>query len=73
MVMPFDDDVVAYAWSRSGERCENCNRPLSWSARGQENSMGWEAHHVDENGPATLGNCRILCQDCHKKTRSYGS
>jgi 5-methylcytosine-specific restriction endonuclease McrA len=35
----------------------------------------WHAHHKvsqDANGVDTLGNCEILCVNCHKNTESYG-
>jgi hypothetical protein len=80
---PFPDSVVKQAWDRSGGKCEckrtghghygRCNKPLVWSKRGKEESGGWEAHHIDSNGPPTLSNCEILCIECHKKTGSYGS
>ncbi len=80
--MAFPDSVVTDAWKRSGGRCE-CRRTthghsiphgagLTWSARGSEGPGGWEAYHVNSNGPDTLSNCEILCQPCHKVTGSYG-
>jgi len=80
--MAFPESVVKQAWDRSGGRCEcrrtthghsgRCSRTLLWPSRGKETSYGWEAHHINANGPDTLSNCEILCQDCHKKTRTYG-
>ncbi len=80
--MTFPDSVVQQAWDRAGGRCEcrrtghghtgRCNRELRWNSRGKETAYGWEAHHVTAGGPDTLSNCEILCQDCHKKTRTYG-
>lgn len=80
--MAFSESVVQQAWNRAGGKCEckrtthghtgRCNRALSWSSRGKESGMGWEAHHINANGPDTLSNCEILCQDCHKKTGTYG-
>jgi 5-methylcytosine-specific restriction endonuclease McrA len=35
--------------------------------------MGWEAHHItaeDAGGKDILSNCEILCQQCHKMTRT---
>lgn len=74
--------VVKQAWDRSQWKCEcrrkthghsgRCNRPLLWASRGKESSYGWETHHITASGPDTLSNCEILCQDCHKKTRTYG-
>lgn len=82
MAKPFPDTVVALAWLRSGGRCEcgrtshahrgSCKTQLNKGSRGKESSMGWEAHHINSNGDGVLSNCEILCQDCHKNTRSYG-
>jgi len=80
--MAFTDSVVDQAWQRSGGKCEctrtghghtgRCNRGLLKSSRGAESSQGWEAHHITAGGMDTLSNCQILCQDCHKKTGTYG-
>lgn len=83
--MPFPENVVKEAWTRSGGKCEckrtnhghsgRCNRTLLYGSRGSETSYGWEAHHIvaeDSGGLNTLSNCEILCMDCHKKTRTYG-
>ena len=80
--MGFPEDVVKNAWQRAGEKCEcrrsicnhggRCNKILLWDSRGKESEYGWEAHHINSDGPDTLSNCEILCQDCHKNTRSYG-
>lgn len=83
MAVPFPQSVVDAAWVRSGGRCEckrkSHNHPyhryatiLNAYSRGKETQMGWEAHHIDSNGSATVDNCEILCQECHKNTRSYG-
>lgn len=82
MAEPFPDDVVSQAFLRSGGRCEcmrvthghvgRCPQILHWGLRGWEVPGGWEAHHRDSNGPGTLSNCEILCQDCHKQTRTFG-
>jgi hypothetical protein len=80
--MAFSDRVVLEAWKRANGRCEcertthahlgRCFRQLSWNSRGKDTNDGWEAHHVTAGGPDTLSNCEILCQDCHKKTGTYG-
>lgn len=83
--MAFPDTVVQQAWNRAGGRCEctrerhghwgRCNRELVWAYRGRESQGGWEAHHIESEqagGSDTLSNCEILCQPCHKATRSYG-
>lgn len=70
----FTDSVVDSAWKRSGGNCENenCGKTLLEGSRGAESDYGWEAHHINESSPDTLSNCKILCQDCHKNTPSYG-
>lgn len=80
--MVFPEDVVKRAWIRADGRCEckrtvcghsgRCSKLLKWESRGAESEYGWEAHHVNSNGPDTFDNCEILCQPCHKNTRSYG-
>lgn len=83
--MAFPDSVVTEAWKRSGGQCEcnltshghswRCPTKLNWGSRGLEVSHGWEAHHVTAEaagGKDILSNCEILCQECHKKTQSYG-
>lgn len=84
MSTTFPQDVVDQASRRSGGRCEckrlshrghlngRCEAKVVYSRRGSELPGGWEAHHIDSNGPGTLNNCEILCQTCHKATRSYG-
>ncbi len=82
MAKPFPESVVEAAWNRSGGRCEctrsshghasRCRTQLNKGSRGKETAMGWEAHHINSNGEPVLSNCEILCQDCHKKTGSYG-
>jgi len=46
---------------RAGSRCP---RSLAWGY--------WEAHHLNANGPDTLGNLIAMCATCHKNTRTYG-
>jgi 5-methylcytosine-specific restriction endonuclease McrA len=80
--MAFSESVVKQAWDRSGGKCEckraahghtgRCNHTLLWSSQGKDTDFGWEAHHINANGPDTLSNCEILCQTCHKKTGTYG-
>jgi hypothetical protein len=82
MAEPFPDSVVREAFARAGGRCEctrtthphsgRCPQKLVWEYRGRDVSGGWEAHHRNSQGPATLSNCEILCQDCHKRTRTFG-
>lgn len=70
--MAFPDSVVDQAWIDANGHCERCSRDLMKSSRGLETVMGWEAHHKTAGGSDTVSNCEILCQDCHKKTQSYG-
>lgn len=71
----FPEEIVWQAFRLANERCEECGKRLLWSSRGMEGEYGWEAHHkvsLSSNGSSTISNCKILCQSCHKKTRTYG-
>ena len=82
----FPNEVIEKAWRRSTAQCEctrnhywhkgrRCIQTLNWNDRGKENPTGWEAHHKvsqASGGSDTLSNCEILCQKCHKETRTYG-
>ncbi|MBU4502334.1 MAG: hypothetical protein KKA79_07075 [Nanoarchaeota archaeon] len=80
--MDFPEQIVKDAWDRADEKCEcemsscghgeRCNKPLIWSDRGDD-PEGWEAHHKIQGDGEGLGNCKILCQLCHKNTRTFGS
>lgn len=70
--MVFPNSVVDIAWINAKGNCERCGRDLFKAARGKETALGWEAHHKVAEGPDTTSNCEILCQECHKKTKSYG-
>jgi 5-methylcytosine-specific restriction endonuclease McrA len=70
--MAFPQSVVDQAWVDANGHCERCGLELLKGSRGSESKYGWEAHHKTAGGPDTLSNCEILCQRCHKKTRSYG-
>ena len=87
IILGFSDDVIVQAWQRAGGKCQcelkgcghtgRCNKSLVWENRGKEGKRGaWEAHHITaqsaKSSTDTLSNCRILCLDCHKNTRSYG-
>lgn len=82
MPIRFPSSVLDEAWKRSRGRCEcrrkgcghsgRCSRLLWKASQGKESRMGWEAHHVNRNGPGSLTNCEVLCQPCHKNTRSFG-
>ena len=68
----FSDIVVDLAFLSAHGKCENCEKELRKESRGNESPYGWEAHHIDQDGLGTQKNCKILCQECHKKTFSYG-
>ena len=68
----FPDIVIDMAFLFAHGNCENCNKELRKESRGSESTYGWEAHHIYPDGPGTQDNCKILCQECHKKTLSYG-
>lgn len=74
--MPFSALTVELAWNRANGHCESCGKTLSWNKRGIEGACGaWEAHHktsVAAGGSDALSNCKILCLNCHKATRTYG-
>lgn len=73
--MAFSLQVVTSAWNNAKGHCEKCDKQLSWDNRGREGRGSWEAHHknaVSSGGSDTLSNCKILCFDCHKNTRTFG-
>jgi 5-methylcytosine-specific restriction endonuclease McrA len=74
--MAFSEETVKKAFENAGQKCESCGKQLSWGNRGDNGHGKWEAHHkkaVKDGGSDTLGNCKILCTECHTKTKSYGS
>ncbi len=82
----FPEDVRKKAFARAGGRCEctaehlsagnpphrsgRCPRHFSYEQKAGEGK--WEAHHIKAGGSGTLENCKILCVECHKLTKSYG-
>lgn len=73
--MGFSDSVIEQAWERSGGYCEKCGKMLVHDNHEEGERGAWEAHHIkaqSDGGKDILSNCRILCLDCHKRTRSYG-
>ena len=66
--MPFSSDVVSRAWTRSGGKCEKCDKQLSWENRGREGRGKWEAHSRSRQHLDSVTDCRILCWDCHQST-----
>ena len=74
--MAFSENVKREAFIRAGGHCECCKKELIWQNHKEGERGAWEAHHktsVASGGQDTLSNCKILCLDCHKKTRTYGS
>ncbi|MDD3976402.1 MAG: HNH endonuclease signature motif containing protein [Candidatus ainarchaeum sp.] len=74
--MSFDETTIKLAWDRADGKCEKCKKQLLWESRGKESEYGWEAHHikaVSDGGSDKLENCKILCQECHKRTHSFGN
>jgi len=77
--MAFAQPVVLQAWKRAGARCEcrraghsshgaSCGKQPVQANRGRQGRGAWEAHHKVHGGPDTLGNCEILCWECHSLT-----
>ena len=74
--MGFSDITLLKAWARADGKCESCGKTLAWSNHEEGEWGAWEAHHIKaqkDGGENTLSNCKILCLDCHKKTKSDGS
>jgi 5-methylcytosine-specific restriction endonuclease McrA len=74
--MSFSETTVNAAWDRAGGKCETCKKQLSFDNRGREGRGKWEAHHkkaAKDGGADTLSNCKILCFECHKNTKSFGN
>jgi 5-methylcytosine-specific restriction endonuclease McrA len=36
-------------------------------------TWGLEVHHIRRDGGNALANARVLCQQCHEQTPSYGT
>ncbi|MBB5226917.1 HNH endonuclease [Treponema ruminis] len=74
--MAFTDTIKKEAFSRAKDKCEKCGKQLVWTNHNEGERGAWQAHHktsVSAGGKDYLSNCMILCLDCHKKTRTYGS
>lgn len=74
--MGFSKEVIDRAWKRADGKCERCGKDLSYSNHSEGEMGAWEAHHIkaqNDGGDDRLSNCKILCLDCHKNTKSYGS
>lgn len=79
---PFPDSVVRAAFRRARGQCEctgckgnkgRCSAVFNYDERStSDDDTGWQADHIDPDGPPTLPNCRILCVPCHKNTPTYG-
>ena len=73
--MAFPKSIIDKAWERANGHCENCGKELSKNNHEEGERGAWEAHHItpqSEGGSDTLSNCKVLCLDCHKNTKSYG-
>ncbi len=78
--MTFPNSVRHAAYERAGGRCECTRRSCTWHRRKDRCNKKlrrpyWHAHHrtaVNSGGPDTLGNCEILCVECHKNTGTFG-
>lgn len=71
----FPEEVIRQTWYQADGKCEKCKKHLLLASRGTEGKYGWEAHHrisLASYGSNTMSNCEILCQECHKNTRTYG-
>jgi len=72
------DKVSGICWCTRKEHhhfYSSCGQKLNWHDRGEKLPTGWEAHHITAaivGGKDIPSNCEILCQKCHKQTRSYG-
>ena len=73
--MAFSEIIKREAWNRANGRCENCGKELVWSNHNEGERGAWEAHHktsVNAGGQDVVSNCKVLCLECHKNTRTYG-
>lgn len=67
----FPPDIRKLAFERAGDQCECISKKCGHLFRcGSVDEL--EAHHIDRSKGDTLDNCRVLCQDCHEMTESYG-
>lgn len=74
--MGFSESVIDRAWVRADGKCEKCGKSLARNNHSEGQWGAWEAHHVKaqkDGGEDSLSNCKILCLDCHKNTKSYGN
>ena len=70
--MSFNNETKRMAFTRANGRCQSCGKQLVFENNGRFGLGCWEAHHINSNGADVLSNCKILCFDCHTKTRSFG-
>ncbi len=81
--MAFSGETVEKAWRQAGGKCKCrrkrhdhnygvCNKALVFANRGREGRGSWEAHHMSASGGDGLGNCEILCWNCHVGTGTFG-
>lgn len=74
--MAFPKSVIDKAWDRADGHCETCGKQLVYDHHEEGERGAWEAHHIKaqkDGEDNSLSNCKILCLDCHKNTKSYGS
>ena len=82
----FSQETIDKAWKRSGGHCEctrqtcghnyRCNKLLNYSHHSEGEIGAWQAHHKvakASGGLDIVSNCEILCLECHKNTKTYGT
>ena len=73
--MEIPGSVLQEAWIRAGSRCEcqapghshggdRCKAMLGFPSRGKQGQWGWDIRPVQQDGPQTAENCRIVCSEC---------
>lgn len=65
--MAFSKETKQEALEKADYKCECCGKKVT-----METCEAHHEHSVRAGGGDELSNCKILCIDCHKKTRSYG-
>jgi hypothetical protein len=67
-ITQFSEHTVQLRFLLARGRCESCSKLLLPQERGRDSLCAWEAHHRNPSGGNSLGNCVILCWNCHKQT-----
>ena len=57
-------ECIAPYCDHDGDEAGRCTQFLRWLAQGQDVADGWQAHHIDPDGPPYISNIRILCTNC---------